>query len=194
MTELCKLMMKFGSDKGPNHHNYTKYYDRLFCKKRHQFMSIFELGLGIKNPGASIMAWKSYFFNSFIYGADIKKDILFEEHRIKTFFCDQNDPVKIKNMWNNNCLRDIFFDLIVEDADHNFQSNLCFMNNSIHKLKIGGYYICEDLNKNTLNFFKEILDQLNKSKEYKFKIVHVVGPNSYDNNLLVAKRKKVIML
>ena len=47
-------------------------------------------------PGASLRVWRDYFPNAIIYGADIDKDILFAEERIKTFYIDQLDPVAIK--------------------------------------------------------------------------------------------------
>ena len=37
-------------------------------------------------PGASLRAWRDYFENALIYGADIDKNILFKENRINTFF------------------------------------------------------------------------------------------------------------
>ena len=41
--------------------------------------------------------------------------ILFNEDRIKTFYCDQTNSIEIQKMWkniNNN------FDIIIDDASH----------------------------------------------------------------------------
>ena len=42
-----------------------------------------------------------FFENANIYGADIDRDILKNEKRIKTFYVDQTDPEKIQTMFKN---------------------------------------------------------------------------------------------
>jgi hypothetical protein len=115
MTDLCFIMEKYGSDKVPSlRHNYTKLYHNLFNSMRDQPLRVFELGIGTVDPklvsnmscyngykpGASLRGWKEYFPNSQIYGADIDTNILFEEDRIETFFCDQTKPEVIKALWS----------------------------------------------------------------------------------------------
>jgi hypothetical protein len=198
-TDLCKIMTDFGSDKGRGHHNYTIYYDSLFNKLKEKELQVFELGLGTNNldvksnmgsdgkPGASLRGWKNYFPNSYIYGADIDSRILFEEDRIKTFHCDQTNVNSINEMWNNQYLKNLYFDIIIEDGLHEFYANLIFLENSIHKLKPGGYYICEDLTNKTVESFEKIIKDLEKKfTNCNFiieKIKHEYNFN--DNNLLV---------
>jgi hypothetical protein len=93
-------MTRHGSDKGKGQgwHNYTTIYSVLFGKLHDQPFLIFELGLGTNNPnfpvnmgingrpGASLRAWRELFPRALVYGADIDRDILFEEDRIKTFY------------------------------------------------------------------------------------------------------------
>jgi hypothetical protein len=79
----------------------------LFSRRQH-IKKFFECGLGTNNPnllssmgsmgkpGASLRVWRDYFLNAIIYGADIDKDILFAEEKIKTFYIDQLDSVAIK--------------------------------------------------------------------------------------------------
>ncbi len=160
-TELCELMGKYGSDKGNKNlnispHNYSTLYFKLFNTIKNKNLRIFELGLGTNNvnipsnmgangkPGASLRAWADFFPNSLIFGADIDKDILFEADRIKTYYCNQLNPEDIRNLWNINELRENF-DIIIEDGLHTPEANICFFENSIHKLKQGGYYIIEDI-------------------------------------------------
>ena len=137
-TELCNLMNTYGSDKGdPNDtsfHNYTRYYYELFKDIRNEKLHIFELGLGTNNtnmpsnmgpngkPGASLRGWRDFFPNASVYGADIDRDILFEEDRIKTFYCDQGSPEEIEKLWNHPELQEEF-DIILEDAYHSFDYN-----------------------------------------------------------------------
>lgn len=161
-TELCEIMGRNKSDKGnidlTKSHNYTTLYFNLFKDLKDKHLNIFELGLGTNNtdvrsnmgvfgrPGASLFGWSEFFPNSFIYGADIDSRILFESDRIKTFYCDQTDPESIKKMWNNEILKEVKFDIIVEDGLHALNAQICFFENSIHKVKDGGYYIIEDFN------------------------------------------------
>ena len=51
-------------------------------------------------PLASLYAWRDYFNNADIYGADIDKKILKNTKRIKTFHVDMLNSNSIKKMWN----------------------------------------------------------------------------------------------
>jgi hypothetical protein len=203
-TELCEIMTKYGSDKGQGAHNYTIYYHELFEKRKGETLNIFELGLGTNNldvpsnmgsngkPGASLRGWKDYFKNSLVYGADIDKRILFEEENIKTFHCNQKDEKMVKEMWSNEFLGNIEFDIIIEDGLHEFDANLIFLKNSLYKLKDGGVYICEDLKEETVNSFNEIMKDLEQEfSNFSFEILQLENPNNIynDNNLLVVKKK-----
>lgn len=202
-TELCSIMTKYGSDKGNFVHNYTIYYDNLFKSLKNEILNVFELGLGTNNldvksnmglsgkPGASLRGWKEYFPNSNIFGADIDKRILFQEDRIKTFYCNQENVEDIKELWSNESLKDLLFDIIIEDGLHEFNANLTFLTHSLEKLKIGGYYICEDLLPQTIDKFEKELNNLNKKfPNFSFELVKLENPNNRynDNNLLVIKK------
>lgn len=200
-TDLCKIMTEYGSDKGSGWHNYTPFYEEIFKNKRYEPLDIFELGLGTNNPllpssmgpegkpGASLRGWKEYFTNSKIYGADIDKNILFQEDRIKTFYCDQLSSETIKNMWNDNDLKDKEFDIIIDDGLHQFQANINFFRNSIHKLKKTGVYIIEDIHIDFIENFKNLLPFLKEEFDYlTFELKEIPNPkNRSDNNLIVIK-------
>ena len=120
LSELCDL---YGSDKGYKNlqsrtfynnyhpHTYTDFYSSLFDHCRFQVKKVFECGIGSNNPsvpsnmgtkyspGASLKVWRDYFENANIYGADVDKNILFTETRIKTFFVDQLKKETITEMW-----------------------------------------------------------------------------------------------
>jgi len=117
-TRMCRTMTRCGSDKGSGWHNYTTVYSTLFRGWHDRPLRILELGLGTNNPGlmssmgshgvpdASLRGWREIFPSALIYGADIDRDILFQEERIKTFYCDQLDATAIKNLWSQPELRD----------------------------------------------------------------------------------------
>lgn len=203
-TELCSIMKKYGSDKGcPENngwHNYTLYYHELFQNIKNEKLRIFELGLGTNNinlpsnmgingkPGASLKGWKEYFPNSLIYGADIDKDILFEEERIKTYYCDQTNKEIIKNLWNNEDLKENF-DIIIDDGLHKFSANITFFENSIKKLKKNGVYIIEDIRKDELNLFKDKIEEYkNINENLEFNINIIPHSNNFDNTLIIIKK------
>jgi hypothetical protein len=161
-TELCEIMGGFGSDKGHTNletspHNYTTVYYMLFNSIRHSTLRVFELGLGTNNldvnsnmgvngkPGASLRGWRKFFPNASVYGADIDRRILFQEDRIKTYYCDQTDPATIKDMYAANPELHENFDIIIEDGWHTFPAQVTFFENSIHKVKKGGFYVIEDV-------------------------------------------------
>lgn len=202
-TKLCKIMGDFGSDKGHENldlckHNYTLIYHKLFEKLCDKKIRVFELGLGTNNPylpssmgvngrpGASLHGWAEYFSNADVFGADIDKDILFQTDRIKTYYCDQTSSSEIKKMWSNKELWEPF-DIIIEDGLHEMDANVCFFENSVHKMKRGGFYIIEDLTKDTLPKWEvKIKEWEIIYPNYTFKILTIPNViNDWDNNLLI---------
>jgi hypothetical protein len=205
-TPLCEIMGKHRSDKGNKDitnscHNYSIVYYNLFKDLQNKPLRIFELGLGTNNedvesnmgadgnPGASLYGWSEFFPNSKIYGADIDYRILFQTESIKTYFCDQTNPEIIQNMWSEPELQE-GVDILIEDGLHEYAANVCFFENSIHKLNAGGIYIIEDIMNNELGLFEE------KIKEWKMKyegltFVLIKLPsrvNFWDNNLLLIQK------
>jgi hypothetical protein len=202
-TPLCEIMGRNRSDKGSvdiNNcfHNYTTFYYSIFNERRDKELRIFELGLGTNNlnvpsnmgangrPGASLYGWSEFFPNSKIFGADIDSDILFNTYNINTFYCDQTKPDVITKMWSNSELHENF-DIIIEDGLHTFDANVCFFENSIHKLKKNGYFIIEDVMYKELPLFVNKINVWKKNyKDCQFTILNVPSlVNNVDNNLIV---------
>jgi hypothetical protein len=96
-------------------------------------------------------------------------------------------------MWNNKDLEEDF-DIIIEDGLHTFNANVCFFENSIHKLKSGGYYIIEDIVITDKHLFiNKINNEWNKKyPDYTFNLVEVPSlVNIHDNNLLIIYKKEI---
>jgi hypothetical protein len=201
-TDLCRIMGQVKSDKGSeavhlSNHNYTHYYSRLFAPLRDSKIRIFELGIGTNNldipsnmgptgtPGASLYGWRQYFPKARIFGADIDRRILFSSERIQTFYCDQLDPQSIEALWRAPELN-APFDIIIEDGLHTVEANICFFENSIHKLKKGGIYVIEDVFKSSLPRFQEIYRGWSERFTH-LKFEEISLPNKgEDNNLIIA--------
>ncbi len=207
-TPLCSIMGKYGSDKGEKNilkswHNYTTFYHSIFSKIRKQKLRVFELGLGTNNvnlpsnmgangkPGASLYGWSEYFPNAMVYGADIDKDILFNTDKIRTYYCDQTNSEVIKQMWNEPDLQENF-DIIVEDGLHTYDANVCFFENSIHKLNPNGYFIIEDIgNHEKPKFNSKIKEWQTTYTDCTFKLLQIPSAcNKVDNNLIVIHKVK----
>jgi hypothetical protein len=197
-TEMCRVMTKWGSDKGT--HTYTTLYSALFSNRRDQPLRVLELGLGTNNlnvlsnmgifgaPGASLRGWRELFPHARVYGADVDRGILFEEDRIKTFHCDQLDQSSIRELWSQPDLRD-GMDIIIEDGLHTFEANVSFLEGSLQYLRPNGFYIVEDIGWDSLVEWRKRLDTV-YSKQYPthgFALTVLAARGS--SNLLIIHRK-----
>ncbi len=175
-------MWNIGSDKGyidlntpkpffHQPHSYANFYYNIFNHCKDYIKLVFEVGIGTTSsmgtnykPGASLRVWRDYFFNAQIYGADIDKNILFNnEDRIHTYYVDQLNTNSIKEMWSNIKKKD--FGIIIDDGMHTLETNINFFLNSFDKLKKNGIYIIEDVNYKNLNIINE------KLKKFKPEII-----------------------
>jgi hypothetical protein len=202
-TNMCRIMTRYGSDKGKDLHNYTTIYSVLFGKRRNQPLQIFELGLGTNNlkipsnmgvyarPGASLFGWRELFPHALVYGADIDRDVLFEEDRIKTFYCDQLDRDSIRNLWSQPVLQ-VGMDIIIDDGLHTFEANTSFLEGSLERLRPGGFYVIEDIHRQTIEKWYNKLEMIYSKQFPNHEFALVALPNSFndqDNNLLVIRRR-----
>lgn len=143
-------------------------------------------------PGASLRAWRDYFSKGTIFGADIDVFCLMTEDRLKTYYCDQTNADIIGKMWVHDQLLHDEFDIIIEDGLHTFEANVCFFENSCHKLKKSGVYVIEDIEGKLL---KKWNSQIQAWKEkygnvYDYRILEwkPTNPSVTDNNLLLIQR------
>ena len=196
-SKLTELMNYYGSDKGGknNHHNYADFYSEIFFHRRNEIKSFLEIGLGTNNvnlpsnmgsegkPLASLRAWRDYFVNANIYGADIDKNILKDEERIKTFYVDQTNPETISALFKQIGLDK--FDVILEDGLHEFNANICFFENAIDYLDDNGVYIIEDI------YYKDKIKFINyfKNLKYNFSIIDLYHQKNIANNCVIVVRK-----
>ena len=132
---------------------------------------------------------RELFPHALVYGADIDRRILFQEDRIKTFYCDQLDRSSIRELWSQPDLQ-AGLDIIIEDGLHTFEANVSFLEESLDRLRPGGIYICEDIMWNRID---EWLDRLETSYSkqyptYEFAFVVLPGRGNQANNLLVVRR------
>ena len=206
MCRLAALCDLHGSDKGSlresghaypwRPHTYAAYYSRLFSHCRPHVRRVFECGLGTNNtalpsnmgpagrPGASLRVWRDYFPNAEIVGADIDRDILFQEPRIATWHVDQTDPASIAALWAR--VGGAAFDFMVDDGLHAFAAGVCLFEHSIDRLAPHGLYVVEDVTLPDLDRYAAYF----ASRDYVVDYVRLHGravPET-DNNLVVVRR------
>jgi SAM-dependent methyltransferase len=190
-NEFSLITEKFKSDKGrvlrTDYHTYSQIYEVILADYRMKAKNVFECGIGYSNSeqclaGGSLRAWREYFPNAMVYGADINKEVLFEEERIKTYWIDQTSPKAIDDYFTNIGEK---FDVMVEDGWHEFLAQNCMFENGIKFLKNDGVYIIEDVMPEDL-----LKHQLYFSKRVEFDVnyIQMGSPMSHrDNNLIVIK-------
>jgi hypothetical protein len=208
---LNTLCDKYGSDKGSlvktegSHvynwtpHNYTKIYAQLFKDIKNDRLNLFECGIGTNNinlesnmgingmPGASLRVWKDYFVNSKIYGADIDKDILFEEERIKTGYIDQLDKKSVNNFFND--FGNFVPNIIIDDGLHTYKAGVSLFEATFDKLIDQGIYVIEDVNNDSFNKFQKYFNNFEYFVD--FIRLEIEYGHKDDNNLIVIKKEKV---
>ncbi len=145
------------------------------------------LEIGVQN-GGNLQILKKYLHNAKIYGIDINEDIRKEvlDKEIKTFCFDATK----KNLISQN-LKDLTFDVIIDDASHISQDVIQTFEFMFSKVNPGGLYIIEDMHtsywkefnggykvaSSQIEYFKNLVDLLNT---YHIKADNV--NNSNDNN------------
>lgn len=210
--ELALLCDIYGSDKGSltddpiQHpyapllpHTYTDIYEVLFQRNnmRYNAKAIFECGIGTNNPkiagnmtkggkpGASLRVWRDYFENANVLGADIDRDILFEEDRIKTGYLDQTNPELIANFFAQ-CGIDVF-DVMIDDGLHTFIAAKCLFEHSIKYLSNDGFYVIEDL---ALHEMKKFFLYMRNKKQFIVKYLSMETPLNWNNNLIIIQKER----
>ena len=210
-TVFAHLCDQYGTDKGSNGqtaypfewapHRYSDLYDVLFRQRRNQVNRVFECGIGTGNlgisanmgkgarPGASLRAWRDYFPNAVIYGADIDPDVIFNEDRIFTFLLDQLNEKSIKDAISD--FEPGSFDLMVDDGLHTYQANATLFRNSHHLLSEEGIYIIEDVTPTNL---RKLLSLRSEFFSFNFSpvVFHEAKQTHELNSILLITKKPTI--
>ena len=113
-------------------------YEKKFAKIKDNEIKYFEIGV---HNGGSLL-WASDYFShkdSKIYGIDINIETQ-ESGRVSTFFCNQDDTVKLQGLGR------VYgkFDIIIDDGCHFAKETKNCFENLWQYLKSGGWYIIED--------------------------------------------------
>jgi len=193
--KLEELIDKYGSDK--NASKYTEAYVHFFEPIKNDIFTILEIGLGTiipgakssmhdwktthitdYKPGASLRVWQDYFPNANVYGGDIQKDTQFTDNRIKTFLFNSQSGIEC-----NEALKDLTFDIIIDDGDHDAISQIKTIFNLIGRVKSGGFYVIEDITPGNSEIVLQYINPLIQALELD---PYLVNP---EKNILILKFK-----
>jgi glycosyltransferase involved in cell wall biosynthesis len=187
-TELCRIAHKYRSDKCPQlGHAYTPFYAKLFeGAARERVRRVLEIGIGYQEtmpvenytPGASLRMWRDYFQNAMVYGADLRADLLFSEHRILCAQVDQSQSAQLVSMAADMGMN---FDLIVDDGSHVTDHQIITAIALLPYVVSGGYYVVEDVQEPEK--VAEALQQFGYAP-----VVHVFDARKVDDCLVVVSR------
>lgn len=208
-TDLCYLLFKYGSDKTSlkDWHNYSLLYSELFRDYQFSAKNILEIGIGTNyldvkssmglngKPGASLRAFRDFFKNANIIGADIDTRILFEEPRINTYYVDQTKRDTLIDLVSHFHEP---FDILIDDGLHEaFANKNCFEFFFPDWIQPGGLYIIEDIHINyaeEMKSYVEIIKQNSKLMAF-IEFIEFIHLNHYrnrfDNNIILIKRKMI---
>lgn len=140
MDEIIKKN-NFPTDKNDLHSYCDHFYEKEFAKYKHQPIEMIEIGV---QRGGSIGLWSEYFDEVHILGLDI--DPFPEAYDIAARY----PHAKIEKL---DAYRDAVFDampmadIIIDDGPHHLFSQLYAARYFIHRVKPGGMFIIEDVEK-----------------------------------------------
>lgn len=167
---LDEIAIKYGTDKSPLWHNYTRHYFRYFSPLREKRLKVLEIGVA---QGQSLKMWEEFFPNAEISGIDTNPDCLKSANeRAKIFIGDQADEEFLKSFAEKAGGN---FDIIIDDGGHFMHQQITSFRILFPCLNAGGIYVIEDLctsywenfgggfrkSCTTVEFLKDLIDELN---------------------------------
>ena len=173
-----------GTDKNTTH-SYGPIYESIFSPIKNTAKSILEIGF---DSGKGLQVFSEYFTNATIYGIDIKDNCLQDVKTISNIhmiFGDAKSPSIIGHFKKQ-------YDVIVEDASHELEDQICHFKDYSDFVLPNGYYIIEDIREHHANALKAALEPVALSKGFLFEIIDLRSiKNRSDDILFVFKRVQV---
>lgn len=146
MTPLCALAIKYGTDKGPAGHDYTRIYYSLFKDRIGTVERVFEVGI---ERGCSVRMWEEFFQNAQIFGFDRNPNIIFNAGRIKSFLGNQDNLAELRGA-GVAAMGAKGIDLIVDDGAHDSKHQLSTALTLLPCLAREGVYVIEDVKRSKI--------------------------------------------
>ena len=113
------------------------FYSDLFTPRKESTKNILEIGT---QYGGSVLLWRDYFLNATVFALDnIQCPNLINQERIIHIVGDAYSEDFVKRLPNN------FYDIIIDDGPHTYESMVIFLTKYFPLVKSGGLMILEDI-------------------------------------------------
>ena len=184
LNKYGSINTSYGTDKNTSH-SYGPVYEKFFSPIKETTKSILEIGF---DSGTSLQVYSDYFQNASIYGIDICDNCIPEIKKntsISMIFGDAKLS-HIINHYNKT------YDIIVEDASHLLDDQVCHFKDYSDFVNPGGYYIIEDVHQDNLNTLVNILEPIGNYKVFTLVVEDLRKiKNRFDDILLIFKKNSV---
>jgi len=186
--ELCdkygSINTSYGTDKNTSH-SYGPIYEKYLNKFKTHMINILEIGF---DSGTSLHLYTQYFKNATIYGIDIHDNcipVYKQNNRINMIFGDAKLP-SIINHYNKK------YEIIIEDASHLLDDQICHFKDYSDFVNINGYYIIEDVHQDNMDILKNVLEPISKLKGFTLEIIDLRKiKNRFDDILFIFKKESL---
>lgn len=143
MTSLSDLALHYGTDKGPQMHGYTDFYETLLKPYRKGPITLLEIGVA---GGESIRMWNDWFHHrdSRVYGVEIQDTEAARADygpRAKIYVTDATSPNAVYDITNETGPLDI----VLDDGSHFSKDLKAALQQWWPHINHGGVFIAEDL-------------------------------------------------
>ena len=116
---------------------FETFYDKLFSPRKYTARNILEIGI---SHGHSILLWRNFFPNATIHAVDVNGcEAINNQERINPIIRDAYSLQFVDQLEKN------YFDIIIDDGPHTFESMVFYIQNYIHLVKDGGVLVLEDI-------------------------------------------------
>jgi hypothetical protein len=191
---LVEIIDKFDlnptTDKNSVHCYVKGYYEQQFFKYKNKKINFLEIGI---RGGGSMKLWSEYFTNAkSIIGIDVDESVIVNQFkdidRVTYYFGD----AYTEKIVNKVPTLDIFLD----DGPHTLESQLDAIKYYLPKVKSGGLFLIEDVQKES--WFDNLEEEVNKidgKKQYTIERVdlrhmkNMYGDHRYDDLIFAVKVK-----
>lgn len=187
--------------------HYIEIYDRHFSSFRDKEIVFVEIGVA---HGGSLQMWREYFGEKAkLIGIDINPECKkFEDKNTEIIIGSQEDSNFLESLKNSLPPIDIFID----DGGHTMKQQILTFKYLYDKVKLGGFYLCEDLHtsywyeyggglgnkKSFIEFSKNLIDNiygwyLSKRQKQKWlnKFTRTIYCLHFYDSILIIEKKKI---
>ena len=122
-------------------HSYIEFYEGILFPYRNKKINLLEIGIW---KGGSLLMWDEYFSKAKIFGIETSEFKWPDSEVKKNIEVIQGDGSS-SEILNNSKLKNVKFDIIIDDANHNIKQQQDIFNVFYKRLKKNGLYIIEDV-------------------------------------------------